>query len=393
MKVLQLGKFYPIYGGVEKVMFDLAIGLSKRGHQCDMLCSSLDNEMEDVIINENCKIIRTKSIFKIAATTISPSMIFKLRQICNDYDIIHIHHPDPMAGIALFFSGFRGKVILHWHSDIYKQKKLLYLYLPFQKWLINRADVIVGTTPVYIKNSSFLKHVQYKTTYLPIGIDQFIPNQESVENIQKSYPNKKIIFSVGRLVEYKGYKYLIDAAKYLDDDYVILIAGNGPLKNELQKNIIENGLSDKVKLLGFISNEEKYAYFEACKIFCLSSIQKNEAFAIVQIEAMSCSKPVVSTNIIGSGVPWVNKHGESGIVVDTENGLEIANAITQICEDKQIYKQLCSQAKNRYETLFTKHNMMDKCLSIYTNIFTKIITESKEQQYETQIKPIIEKAI
>ncbi len=280
-----------------------------------------------------------------------------------------------------------------WHSDIYKQKRLLLFYLPFQNWLINRADLIVGTTPVYIEESPFLRRVQDKTTYLPIGINSITPNQDTVIGIKNKYSDKKIIFSVGRLVEYKGYKYLVDAAKYLSDDYVILIAGDGPLKEDLQNRIAENNLSDKVKLLGFVSNEDKYAYFGASELFCLSSIQKSEAFAIVQIEAMSCGKPIVATNILGSGVPWVNKHGESGLNVETKNSEELSNAIKNICEDKQLYEKLCLQAKERYETLFTKSTMIDNCLSIYTKLFTKTITKPNEQQYETQIKPIVEKAI
>jgi rhamnosyl/mannosyltransferase len=81
---------------------------------------------------------------------VSPAMVSHLRMIASEYDIIHVHHPDPMAALALRLSGYQGKVVLHWHSDIVKQKKLLSLYLPLQKWLIRRADLIVGTTPVYL---------------------------------------------------------------------------------------------------------------------------------------------------------------------------------------------------------------------------------------------------
>ena len=74
-------------------------------------------------------------------------------------------------------------------------------------------------------------------------------------------------------------------------------------------------LRGKVKLLGHVSDEELPSYYGACDVFCLSSVQKTEAFGIVQIEAMSCGKPVVATKIPHSGVSWVNAHEESGINV------------------------------------------------------------------------------
>ena len=115
-----------------------------------MLCASHDGETTDIVFSEESRIFRTKTLTKLAATMISPEMIFRLRRICSEYDIIHIHHPDPMATLALFFSGYRGKVVLHWHSDILKQKFLLRFFSPFQSWLIRRADLILGTTPVYV---------------------------------------------------------------------------------------------------------------------------------------------------------------------------------------------------------------------------------------------------
>lgn len=389
MKILQLGKFYPIEGGVEKVMHELTLGLSKRKVHCDMMCTSINGEASDLEINEYGSIIRCKSLFKVAATTISPQMIVKLRKVCNNYDIIHVHHPDPMAALALFLSGYKGEVILHWHSDIFKQKRLLKLYKPLQNWLIKRASQIVGTTPVYVKESPHLQEAQDKTTYIPIGIDKLKPSEEEALKIRSKYPNKKIVFSVGRLVEYKGYTHLIDAARYLSDEYVVLIAGSGPLKDELQNQIESLGLSDKVKLLGFISNEMKNAHFEASDLFCLSSIQKSEAFAIVQIEAMSCGKPVVATNIPGSGVPWVNMHEVSGLNVTPENGFELAEAITSICNNEDTYLEFSKRAEARYHFLFTKSEMIDKCLSVYENI----IDESEVRKYNIPAQEIHQEVV
>lgn len=371
MKILQLGKFYPIRGGVEKVEYDLMIGLSGRSVDCDMLCAMSKGKARNISINDHARLIGCRTWMKVAATMISPGMIFSLRKRCKDYDIIHVHHPDPMACLALYLSGYKGKVVLHWHSDIEKQKQLLKLYQPLQKWLLRRADLIVGTTPVYTAESPCLTHVQSKTVCLPIGIEPVCPHAGQVEELKKKYPGKKIIFSLGRLVAYKGYKYLIEAAHYLPDDYVVLIGGSGPLMYDLLTEIETWGVQDKVELLGRIHDDDLPAYYGACELFCLSSVQKTEAFAIVQIEAMSCGKPVVATNIPHSGVPWVNAHGVSGLNVTPKNAKEMADAIMKITGDKETYERFATSAEKRFCETFTKDKMIDSILEYYNNLWTK----------------------
>lgn len=368
IRVLQLGKFYPVGGGVEKVMYDLMEGLSGMGVHCDMLCAACEGESRTLRLNSCAELMCCHTWVKLAATMISPSMILKLRKICGRYDIIHVHHPDPMACLALFCSGYKGKVVLHWHSDILKQKTLLKLYAPLQNWLIKRADLIMGTTPVYISESPFLKDVQHKSVCLPIGVDRMIPAAEAVREIENRYAGKKIVFSLGRLVPYKGYRYLVGAARYLDDSYVVLIGGTGELKEELQAEIDGLGLQQRVKLLGHISDSDLPAYYGACKVFCLSSVQKTEAFAIVQIEAMSCGKPVVATDIPQSGVPWVNANGVSGINVEPENAEALADAIRAVVDDSEAYAVFSENAARRYEEIFTKNDMIKRCLNFYCEL-------------------------
>ncbi|MBP3942158.1 glycosyltransferase [Sphingobacteriaceae bacterium WQ 2009] len=369
MKILQVGKFYPIMGGVEKVMYDLVLGLSAEKIHCDMLCATTENHPGGtLILNDYAKIFVIPTQIKLAATMLAPNMIVKLRQIAHNYDIIHIHHPDPMASLALFLSGYKGKVVLQWHADILKQKTLLKLYKPLQSWLIKRANIIVGTTPVYVKESPFLTDVQHKIDFIPIGIEPLIADSARVDQIKETYKNKKIIFSLGRLVAYKGYEYLIKAAEDLDDSYHIVIGGKGPLHDELTALITSLKLSNKVSLIGFVSDEDLPNYYAASDVFCLSSIWKTEAFAIVQIEAMSFGKPIISTHIPTSGVSWVNAHQESGIVVSIESPKEISTAIKDIFENEATYKKLAEGSAERYKNLFTRKKMIDKCLSIYKKL-------------------------
>lgn len=436
MKILQLGKFYPVLGGVEKVMFDLTVGLSEEGFsetgafgggalgsgalgdgalgggafgggvlgdgafgggtlgdgalgggvlgggafgdgalgggalgggvECDMMCAGSDGRGTEVIrLNPHGRILCHRTLIEAAKTTIAPSMVTRLRRIAKDYDIIHIHHPDPMAAMALRLSGYKGKVVLHWHSDILSQKALLRFYLPIQNWLIKRADTIVGTTPVYLAESPYLQGVQEKCRCIPIGIEPVISDSAREQEIINEYSGRRIIFSLGRLVEYKGYRYLIEAAKYLDDSFMILIGGGGPLRESLQREIDELGVGSRVKLLGKVPQEDLASYYGACELFCMSSVMKTEAFGIVQIEAMSAGRPVVATKIPESGVSWVNEDGVSGINVAPRDSKAIAKAILTITDNEATWKKFSAGAAKRFAENFTKEKMISKCLNIY----------------------------
>ena len=364
MKILQLGKFHPVRGGVEKVMEMLTEGLSARGIDCDMICASADGVRDTRILplNTHGRIIVVPTWFKAAGTTIAPKMIGWLRTHAKEYDLIHIHHPDPMAALALRMSGFRGRVILHWHSDILSQRFFLFFYKPLQNWLIRRAEKIVGTTPVYVRESPHLVHAQDKCTYVPIGIAPLQPDPNKVAQIRSRYSGQKLILSIGRLVPYKGYPYLIDAIALLPEKYHLVIGGTGPLREQLETQIREKGLQDRISLVGFVPDEDLPAWFGACDCFVLTSTMKTEAFGIVQIEAMSCHKPVVATRIPHSGVAWVNEDGVSGRNVTPGRPEEYAAAIQEITENAEKYGE---SAYLRFLKFFTREQMIINIEKLY----------------------------
>ena len=383
MKVLQLGKFYPIRGGVEKVMWDLTRGLSARGVTCDMLCATLPDDPVDeedrdrctqtpdgrvIRFNEHGRVICVPAFAKKAATMLSPAMVRWVRRHAAEYDLIHIHHPDPMAALALWLSGYKGPVVLHWHSDILSQKALLALYRPLQHWLIRRADRVLGTTPVYVRESPYLQGAQDKVGYVPIGINPVIFEENAVSEYRNRYRGKKIVVSLGRLVPYKGYSSLIQAAALLGGDYQVLIGGMGPLRDDLQAQIDSLDLNGHVKLLGYVANEDIPTLYGACDVFVLASVMKTEAFGIVQIEAMSCGKPVVATRIPGSGTAWVNEHGVSGLNVEPGDPAALARAIREICADGGTYEKYSRGAWKRFEALYTSDKMIDKILDEYETL-------------------------
>lgn len=380
MRILQIGKFYPIKGGVEKVMWDLTLGLASRGVRCDMLCACADgsNPRGEVIEPvPGARVICVPTLFKASSTMISPIMICKLRSLLRQavkegeaYDVVHIHHPDPMACLALLLSGYKGRVVMHYHSDIIGKGLTYTLYRPLEKWLVKRADLIVGTSPVYTESSPVLKNVQLKITTLPIGVADMSGriDKDKVEAIRKRFEGRHLIFSLGRLIPYKGYSYLVDAAQYLDDSYRIVIGGTGPLREALESQIASKGLQNKVILEGFVSDDDLPSWYGACDIYCMSSIMKTEAFGIVQVEAMSCGKPLVATTIPESGVSWVNATGISGLNVKPRDAEALAGAFKTIIDSPELYGSLSEGSRARYEASFTPDKMITDCVSIYQEL-------------------------
>ncbi len=370
MKILQLGKFYPPdIGGIENAIYNITEELNKREIVCDVLCSNSESKYTEDVFN-GYKVYRTKSYGKVASTSITPQIIFKLREIVSRYDIIHMHHPDPMANLALFIvNPKKQKVILHWHSDIIRQKFLLKFYLPLQNWLLNRADAIIGTTIEYIAGSNYLSKYKHKCVSIPCGIRKFDYDINIVNQLRERYRGKKVIFALGRFVYYKGFEYLILSANYMNEDTVLIIGGDGPLKSKYLKMVKKYNLGEKVYLIGNIPQEILGSYYEFCDIFCLSSIDKSEAFGLVQLEAMSFGKPVVATNIPGSGVNWVNQDGITGLNVKPEKPVELANAFKHILKNERLY--IFSQnAERRFKEEFTIEKETDRIVELYTRVLT-----------------------
>lgn len=368
MKVLQVSKFYPpVHGGIEQVAFDISEGIANKNSQpVDVLCvDPIGQRKEDG--QYSYKVFRQKMFAQLFSTPLSLSLIFKWRKLRNSYDVIHVHLPNPLAVLALFLFPPRGKIVLHWHSDIVKQKKLLMLFAPLQKWILDKCSAIIVTSPVYGQSSPSLQAYQDKIVCIPIGVDTSVMpvNELMGKTIHEQYKNKKIVFSLGRLVYYKGMEYLIDAAKHLPDDYVVLIGGTGPLLDTLKEKVINDGLTNKVILLGSINYAELASYYKACDVFCLPSIHESEAFGVVQLEAMSFSRPLVSTNIPGSGVAWVNQHNETGIVVEPNDANALANGIISVINGCETYGK---GAKARFDTMFTKELMVKNIINLYSSL-------------------------
>lgn len=372
-RCLQLTKFYPpVNGGIETAVRDIANGLTAHHWHVEILCANV--RRETVVEHCDIPVARVASWGQVASTSMTPSLIPWLWCRQREQQVVHVHLPNPMANLALWLTRPNAKLVVHWHSDIVKQKHLLKIYAPLQDWLLRRADAIIATSPPYAESSPWLKPHRGKVHFVPLCVrdigkqgDPSVRRERAAE-LKALYPGKRILFALGRMTYYKGFDVLIDAAAALGDDTVVLIGGGGELLVKLREKVAAEGLGKRVHLLGRVEDDELPAYYEACDLFCLPSLMRSEAFGLVMLEAMSFGRPVVATNIVGSGVPWVNVHGETGLNAVPGDAESLAAAIRQVLDDPALARRLGEGGRRRYEAYFTIDKMTDSLLRVYEHI-------------------------
>lgn len=172
---------------------------------------------------------------------------------------------------------------------------------------------------------------------------------EKAKQIREENPNKIICLAVGRHTEYKGFKYLIQAAHLLDDRFQIFITGKGEETENLKAEAEDD---KKVHFLGLVDDVELKGYLTAMDIFCFPSITKNEAFGLALAEGMYYGKPAVTFTIPGSGVNYVCLNGENGIEVLNRDVEKYAEALRKLADDKKLREEYGTAGKKRVEENF-----------------------------------------
>jgi len=369
--VLHIGKFFPPdLGGMETFLHDLVEHVS-REVTCDVLCFNTKNRStrEDW---GNYSVTRASCIGNLWSAQVSLSVIGLMAKMAGQYDIIHMHLPNPTANIAYFLARPDTRLVLQWQSDILRQKNVLRVYDPFQKWLLNKADRIIASSEQYLEGSEYLLKHRDKSVVIPLGLDpkRLKSDDGKVREIRSRYGRgRKIIFTVGRLVYYKGIEYLIEAMR--DVDATLIIGGGGQLKIGMEKRVAENGLNDKIFFTGRIPDKDIGNYFDACDGFCLPSIEKTEAFGMVQLEAMCFSKPVISTDINGSGVSWVNQDGRTGIIVKPKDTQAMRNGINALIGDPEMSKTMGDNGRRRLIETFHISGVGNSILDVYNELIDR----------------------
>jgi rhamnosyl/mannosyltransferase len=368
IKVLEVNKFYaPWVGGVETITKDIAEGLKEKVDMKVLVCQEKGKAVSEIY--NDIPLTRAATFGILYSMPISLDFIFKLRKMAKNADILQFHAPFPLGDLAWLLSGYKGKVVVWWHSDIISQRKLLVLVKPIIKLFLKRADVIVVATKAHIENSKFLKPQRAKCRVIPFGLKFKDYEQVQIKNFltaRLNQPINKKLFFVGRIVYYKGIDVLLEAMQSVSGAE-LFIAGTGILENGMKDRVVQIGLSEKVHFLGYLPFEELKSAFSDSDIFVFPSNANVEAFGIAQMEAMFYGTPVVNTNL-PTGVPLVSPDGETGITVPINDSAALASALQRLLDDDALRQQYGANAAKRVREFFDQYQMLESVYGCYEEL-------------------------
>lgn len=371
MRVLQLSKFYPPEcGGIESVVRELAEGLTRLGWSADVLCAHRERRSIEERMPGGIRVVRAGSYGMLLSTSLAPSLVSQTRKMAPAYDIIHVHMPNPLAALALWHARPTARLVVHWHSDVVSQRLALKFYEPLQRWLLARADAVVVTSKAYGEASRALQPWRGKLILVPLGIGDNPGQTDSdrVAALRQTWSGRRIIFALGRMAPYKGFGVLIEAAARLPDDAVVLVGGDGPCLRRHRDHVARLGLGGKVHFLGPISDDDLTTYHQAAHVFCMPSLTRAEAFGVAQLEAMRAGRPVVCSDVKGSGLSWVNLDGVTGLTVRPSSPSDLAAALLRLLGDAALRQTMGSAARLRYLENFTAQAMVDRVAALYRRL-------------------------
>ena len=371
MRILHLYKdFHPVVGGIENHIRLLARLQHERGHEVTVLVTHEEGATREEVL-DGVRVIKAGRVTSFASTPLSWDFSRWVGRL--DADVTHIHFPYPPAEVANLFWGRGRKTVVTYHSDVVRQKWILRLYEPLLWRVLRRADLILATNEPYVRSSRYLREFTGKIDVVPLGIElerfRAAPLARA-EEIRKwalagAPACSRVAVTVGRLRYYKGLDILISAMRSVDA--VLLIVGSGPMRQSLEAQAAREGISDRVRFAGDVSDEELASYYQAGDVYVSSASHRSEAFGISIIEAMACGLPVISTEL-GTGTSFVNQSGETGIVVPPGDPGALSSALRDLLTDPDQLRSFGERARARAAAEFSDQVMVERVLASYRRV-------------------------
>jgi len=364
LRVLHVGKFYPPHmGGMETHLQALCNQLHD-AVDLEVVVASDDHSGKQEML-DGVAVTRVPTRLMLASTPLCTAMIPRIRAYRGE--IVHLHLPNPMGVLAYLASGHRGHLVVTYHSDMVRQKVLGPLFEPVLHTALRRSSAIIATSPNYLHTSPVLARHRSRCEVIPLGIplqDFDHCDADSIAVVRREYGDRLIV-SVGRLVYYKGFEYLIRAMTRVKGR--LLIIGEGPLRNKLKALAADLGVADRVYFLGRIDHNRLVACYHAALVFVLASTARSEAFGLTQVEAMAAGLPVVNTQL-DSGVPFVSLHEQTGLTVPPADPDALAAAINRLLVNQDLRQSLGRMARMRAQKEFSLDAMVSRTLSLYDRV-------------------------
>ena len=348
--------FGPRTGGIETFV----IGLLERitGHHVTIFTSKQGNTDaydQNWSVNFGVRVIRDRS--KILLPSLRVTLAAKKIAEANNIDVVIFGAAAPLAlmSSSLRKSGVKKIIALTHGHEVWWAK-----IFPFNLAIkrigkgVDHLTYLGEFTRQAISKALTDKSIKEMVKIAP-GIDtsHFIPQPDAMQKRKElGLLEKKIIISVGRLVHRKGQDRLIEAMPAILQKIPnahLLIVGEGPYKNHLEKLVKKLSLKENVTFAGRITYDNLPSYLSAADLFAMPSRSRFfglevEGLGIVYLEASACGIPVIAGN--SGGAPDAVLEGVTGFCVEGTNVAEIAAAVIEICSDAERASRMGAAGRN-----------------------------------------------
>lgn len=383
MRVLHVGKYYPpIPGGVEYFLADLLSAL----HRNDIATAALVHKGKGRDASEGARgdalptIYYAPTLGRLLYAPVSPSFLYWLNRAIREFqpDLLHLHLPNTSA-FAVLISPAAKRIpwILHWHADVADSRLdwrvgLAYrFYRPLEQRLLGRGKAVITTSPTYLAASRTLAPWRERCAVIPLGLDRKRlgpPSAALRDQACGRWGRSSLrVLAIGRLTYYKGHDVLINAVAELPSAR-LLIVGQGEHRGRLQALIEALRLEARAELRGFLPDDELMALLATCDVLCLPSLERTEAFGLVLLEAMRFAKPVVVSDIPGSGTGWVVAQARNGLLTRPGDPKSVAAALRQLQESPETRLALGERGRAALTSCFDIHPVADQIAALYARV-------------------------
>jgi colanic acid/amylovoran biosynthesis glycosyltransferase len=234
--------------------------------------------------------------------------------------------------------------------------------------------------------SPVIEERDIEIVYCGIEMDTMRPPTQRPQN------NAARIVSIGRMIEKKGFEYLVEACAILAGrgvDFVCRIVGQGPLKELLQSRIEEYGLQEQVILVGILEQSDVVKLYQDSDLFSLACVVAEDGdrdgIPVVLMEAMACGLPVVST--VTSGIPDLIVDEENGFLIPARDAKAFADALEKLISDANLRLELGMNARQTIQDKFQLDHNAAKLLDIFRRVsgYEHRVAEQPAAQVAAQI--------
>ena len=370
--------FPPHIGGIEKVSYEQSKRLTEAGYEVDVLTSKVKGQKK--YPTKGIRVFPYQSIklaerFGVPYPILTIASYKKFAQIIKKCDLVHAH------GHVYISSYLAGKLakkynkpfILTQHNTFIDYKSFLNRLeqlndLIIGKPVLKRADHILTVSKETMKYVLRVGADKSKTSVMYNGVDTncFYATKKGESRKKLGLPkNRKIIFSVRRLVYKNGLDTLIKSAARViqhNPDILFVVAGKGPSRKLIEDHIKELGIENNIILTGFVPDELLPVYYNAADYFVLPSAS-GEGLPLVLFEAMSCGLPVIATMV--GGTPEIINHMKNGVLVPPRNPEELAEAILKLLANGELGKEIGEKAKKNIQKRFSWEENVRQLKEVY----------------------------